>query len=119
MEYMCKIYKILNDNTIEIEMIDSNNPLPLYLKGNIFDNIHVLYSPKIYNIENKDYVVLKISEAKIVNSLTQAVNNSYTVIPLRNNNNTVINTASLPEHGITKYFNPPLGKFFWIDISFR
>ena len=118
MEYMCKIYKILNDNTIEIEMIDSNNPLPLYLKGNIFDNIHVLYSPKIYNIENKDYVVLKISEAKIVNSLTQAVNNSYTVIPLRNNNNTVINTASLPEHGITKYFNPPLGKFFWIDIEF-
>ena len=46
MEYLCKIYKILNDNTIEIEMIDSNNSLPLYLNGNIFDNIHVLYSLK-------------------------------------------------------------------------
>ncbi len=118
MEYLCKIYKILNDNTIEIEMVDSNNSLPLYLNGNIFDNIHVLYSPKIYNIENKDYVVLKISEAKLVNSLTQSVNNSYTVIPLRNNNNTIINQSSLPEHGITKYFNPPLGKLFWLDIEF-
>lgn len=118
MEYSCRVYNILNSNTIEIEMLESNNPMPLYLNGNIFDNIHILTSPNIYNIENKDYVILKISDAKLVNSLTPSVNNSYTIIPLKNNNNTIINQSTLPEHGITKYFNPPLGKLFWLDLKF-
>ena len=63
-------------------------------------------------------MIIKISEAKVINSLTTSVNNSYTVIPLKNNDNTIINQSSLPEHGITKYFNPPLGKLFWLDIEF-
>lgn len=118
MEYLCRIYKISNENTIEIEMLEENNPLPLHLNGNIFDNIHVLNSPNIYNIENKDYIILKISGVKLINSINQPTNNSYAVIPLKSNNNTIINQSTLPEHGITKYFNPPLGKLFWLDIEF-
>jgi hypothetical protein len=118
MEYLCRIYKILNENTIEIEMLEENNPLPLHLNGNLFSNIFVLNSPNIYNIENKDYIILKISGVKLLNSINQSTNNSYAVIPLKNNNNTIINQSTLPEHGITKYFNPPLGKLFWLDIEF-
>ena len=117
MEYLCKVYKILNENTIEIEILSSNNILPLNLSGNIIQNMFVLNSPYIYNIENKEYIILKIKDVKLVNSYTQAVNNSYTVIPLLNNN-TVINKATLPEHGVIKYFNPPMGKLFWLDIEF-
>lgn len=115
-KYSCRIYKILNENTIEIESLDNNNPIALF--GNIFENISILYSSNIYNIEKDDYVILKISEAKLVNSLSTSVNNAYTVIPLYQNTSTIINQSTLPEHGITKYFNPPLGKFFWIDIEF-
>tara|TARA_Y200000002_G_scaffold245886_1_gene203413 strand:- start:705 stop:1907 length:1203 start_codon:yes stop_codon:yes gene_type:complete len=117
LEYSCRIYNTLNKNTIIIEILD-DNPLAVYIHGNIFTNIHILTSPNIYNIENNDYVIIKISEAKVINSLTTSVNNSYTVIPLKNNDNTIINQSSLPEHGITKYFNPPLGKLFWLDIEF-
>ena len=99
-------------------MLEENNPLPLHLNGNLFSNIFVLNSPNIYNIENKDYIILKISGVKLLNSINQSTNNSYAVIPLKNNNNTIINQSTLPEHGITKYFNPPLGKLFWLDIEF-
>ena len=115
-KYLCRIYNVINNNTIEIESIDNSNPIALY--GNIFNNMYILISENIYNIENKDYIILKISEAKLLDSLNTSVNNSYTVIPLENDNKTIINTSSLPEHGITKYFNPPLGKFYWIDIEF-
>ena len=118
MEYLCRIYKISNENTIEIEMLEENNPLPLHLNGNIFGNIYILNSPNIYNIENKDYIILKISGVKLINSINQPTNNSYAVIPLKSNNNTIINQSTLPEHGVTKYFNPPLGKLFWLDIEF-
>lgn len=115
-KYSCRIYNILNENTIEIESLDNNNPIALF--GNIFQNINVLYSSNIYNIENKPYLILKVAEAKLLTSITSTCNNSYTVISLEQKNNTLINQATLPEHGIIKYFNPPLGKLFWLDIQF-
>ncbi len=114
LKYSCRVYKILNDKSIEIESIDNSNPIALF--GNIFNNINILYSPSIYNIENKPYVILKISEAKVLTSLS-ASHNAYTLIPLLDHN-TIINKGTLPEHGIIKYFNPPLGKLFWLDITF-
>jgi hypothetical protein len=116
LEYSVRVYKILNENTIEIEILN-NSILPLSLSGNIIGNINILYSPYIFNVENKDYIILKIKDAKLINSLTESVNNSYTVIPLMKNYN-VINKATLPERGVVKYFNPPLGKLFWLDIEF-
>ena len=115
LKYSCRIYKILNDKSIEIESIDNSNPIALF--GNIFNNINILYSQNIYNIENKPYVILKISEAKLLTSLSSSSHNAYTLIPL-SDKNTIINKGTLPEHGIIKYFNPPLGKLFWLDISF-
>jgi hypothetical protein len=115
-KYSCRIHNILNENTIEIESLDNNNPIALF--GNIFQNINLLYSPNIYNVENKPYLILKVAEAKLLTSLTSTCNNSYTVISLEQKNNTLINQATLPEHGVIKYFNPPLGKLFWLDIQF-
>jgi len=115
-KYSCRIYNILNENTIEIESLDNNNPIALF--GNIFQNINVLYSSNIYNIENKPYLILKVAEAKLLTSFTSTCNNSYTVISLEQRNNTLINQATLPEHGVIKYFNPPLGKLYWLDIQF-
>lgn len=116
--YSCRIHDILNENTIEIESLDNNNPIALF--GNIFQNISVLNSPNVYNIENKQYIILKISEAKLLTSITTTCNNSYTVISLDEDNskNTLINQSTLPEHGVIKYFNPPLGKLFWLDLQF-
>jgi hypothetical protein len=115
LKYSCRIYKILNDKSIEIESLDNSNPIALF--GNIFNNINILYSQHIYNIENKPYVILKISEAKLLTSLSSSSHNAYTLIPLTEKN-TIINKGTLPEHGIIKYFNPPLGKLFWLDIKF-
>lgn len=110
-----RIYEIKNDNTIVFESIDGNDPT--FLSGNIFQNISVLESPNIYHLENKPYVILKVSEAKLLNSIN-ASNNAYNIIPLMNNDNTIFNQATTPVHGVIKFFNPPLGKLFWLDIEF-
>ena len=115
-KYSCRIHNILNENTIEIESLDNNNPIALF--GNIFQNMNILFSENIYNIENNPYIILKVAEAKLLTSLTSTCNNSYTVISLEKKNNTLVNQATLPEHGVIKYFNPPLGKLFWLDIQF-
>ena len=115
-QYSVRIYNILNENTIEIESLDNNNPIALI--GNIFNNIYVLNGENIYDIEKKDYVILKISDAKLVTSLNNPVNNSYTIISLTDETNTIIGQSTLPERGVIKYFNPPLGKLFWLDIEF-
>ena len=61
---------------------------------------------------------MKIKEANILNSIG-AANNAYTIIPLLNLENTIINQATIPSHGVIKYFNPPLPKMYWIDIEFQ
>lgn len=114
-KYSCRIYNVFNDKTIEIESLDNNNPIALF--GQIFNNISILYSPNTFNIENKSYVILKIAEAKVLTS-NNAANNAYSIIPLNDNKSTIINQSTLPSNGIIKYFNPPLGKLFWLDIEF-
>ena len=111
----CRIYEIKNDNTIIFELLNGEDPTTL--SGNIFKNISIIESPNIYQLENKPYVILKISEAKLLNSIN-ASNNAYNIIPLLNTDNTIFNQATTPVHGVIKFFNPPLGKLFWLDIEF-
>jgi hypothetical protein len=114
-KYYCQIYEIKNDNTIVFE--EMNDKDPTSLSGNIFNNISILYSPNIYQIENKPYVILNVKGANILNSIG-AANNCYTIIPLLNLENTIVNQATIPVHSVIKYFNPPQGKLLWIDIEF-
>ena len=113
--YSVRIYKINNKNTLTVESLDGNDPSSL--EGFIFKNMSVLISPNIFQLNNKPYVILKISEARLLNSIN-ASNNSYTIIPLVSQDNTIVNEANSPVHGVIKYFNPPLGKLFYIDIEF-
>ena len=32
--------------------------------------------------------------------------------------NTIVNQATIPVHGVIKYYNPPLGKLLWLDVQF-
>ena len=114
-KYYCQIYEIKNDYTIVFEEMDNNDPTSLY--GTLFQNISILYSPNIFQIENKPYVILKIKDTQLLNSIG-ASNNGFTLIPLLNNENTIVNQATIPVHGVIKYFNPPQGKLLWIDIEF-
>jgi hypothetical protein len=114
-KFYCQIYEIKNDNTIVFE--EMNNSDPTSISGNIFKNISILYSPNIYQIENKPYVILNVKGANILNSIG-AANNGYTIIPLLNLENTIINQSTIPVHSVVKYFNPPQGKLLWVDIEF-
>ena len=114
-KYYCQIYEIKNDYTIVFE--EMNNKDPTTISGNIFNNISILYSPYIFQIENKPYVILNVKGAPILNSIG-AANNCYTVIPLLNLENTIVNSNSIPVHSVIKYFNPPQGKLLWLDIEF-
>lgn len=114
-EYSCQIYEIKNDYTIIFESLDNKNPTSI--SGTIFNSISVLFSKNVFQIENKPYVILKIRDAQLLNSIG-ASNNAYTLIPLLNLENTIVNQATIPVHSVIKYFNPPLGKLLWIDIQF-
>jgi len=114
-EYSCQIYEIKNDYTIIFESIDNKNPTSI--SGTIFNSISVLFSTNVFQIENKPYVILKIRDAQLLNSIG-ASNNAYTLIPLLNLENTIVNQATIPVHSVIKYFNPPLGKLLWMDIQF-
>ena len=114
-QYSCQIYEVKNENTIFFQELDGQDPTSL--SGIIFKNISVLISPNVYQIENKPYVILKIKESGLLNSIG-AANNAYTIIPLLNLENTVINQATIPVHGVIKYYNPPQGKLLWMDIEF-
>ena len=102
-KFSCQVYEIMNDTTT--------------ISGTIFNNISILYSPNIFQIENKPYVILKIKDAQILNAIGTA-NNAYTVIPLLNLESTIINQATIPVNSVIKYYNPPLGKMLWIDVEF-
>jgi hypothetical protein len=113
--FSCQIYEIKNDNTIIFEELDGNNPVGL--TGTIFNNISILYSPNIFQVENKPYVILKIGGAQNLNSIG-AADGCFTVIPLLNLENTIVNQATIPVHSVIKYFSQPLGKLLWLDIEF-
>lgn len=114
-KYSCQIYQIKNDNTIIFEELDNKDPTSLF--GNIFNEISILYSPNIYQIENKPYVILGIGGASLLNSIGGA-DGAFTLIPLLNLENTIVNQSTIPVHSVIKYFNPPQGKLLWIDIEF-
>ena len=114
-QFSCQVYEIMNDTTIVFEEINDSNPTTI--SGTIFNNISILYSPNIFQIENKPYVILKIKDAQILNAIGTA-NNAYTVIPLLNLESTIINQSTIPVHSVIKYYNPPLGKMLWIDVEF-
>lgn len=114
--YNCQIYEIKNDYTIVFEELDGNNPINI--SGIIFQNISILYSPYIFHVENKPYVILKVGGAKLLNSIS-ASENAFTIIPLLNLENTIINYATIPVHGVIKYFNPPQDRLLWVDIKFE
>jgi hypothetical protein len=113
--YSCQVYQIKNDNTIIFEELDNKNPSSI--SGYIFKNISILYSPYIFQIENKPYVILKLKGATLLNSVGGA-DGAYTLIPLLNLENTIVNQSTIPVHSVIKYYNPPLGKMYWIDIEF-
>ena len=114
--YKCRIYEIQNFNTIIFETLD-NSQDPTILSGNIFNPIYVIESPNIFQLNTKPYVILKVAEAKLLNSVN-ASNNCYTIIPLSYTADSIINQSTTPVHGVIKYFNPPLGKLFYLDIEF-
>ena len=114
-EYSCQIYEIKNDYTIIFETLNIQDPT--ILNGQIFKNISVLYSPNIYQIENKPYVILKLSDAKLLNSIGSA-NDAFTVIPLLNLENTIINQSTIPVHSVIKYFNPPIDRMISMQVEF-
>lgn len=115
-KYSCQIYEIKNDFTIIFEELDGLNPSLMTL-GLIFNNISVLYSENIYQIENKPYVILKIKDITVLNSIG-AANNAFSLIPLLNLESTIVNQATIPVHGVIKYFNPPMSKLLWMDVEF-
>jgi hypothetical protein len=115
-EYSCQVYEIKNDYTIVFETLITNNPSGL--TGTLFKNISILYSPNIYQLENKPYVILKIGEAKLLNSIGGS-NDAFTIIPLLNLENTIINQSTIPVHSVIKYHNPPLDRLMWLDIEFN
>jgi hypothetical protein len=114
-QYYCQVYQVNNDSTITFE--EMNNLDPTAISGTIFQNISILYSPYVYQIENKPYVILKIKDFNLLSSPGSA-QNAYSIIPLLNLENTIINQSTIPVHGVIKYFNPPYGKLYWLDIEF-
>ena len=114
--YSCQVYQIKNDTTILFEELNGL-VIPAGLTGKIFGNISIIYSPNIFQVQVKPYVILKIRDFSNINS-NGTSNNSYTVIPLIGTDTTIINQSTSPTHGIIKYFNPPLSKMPWIDVEF-
>jgi hypothetical protein len=114
-KYSCQVYEIKNDFTIVFETLDKKNPTGL--TGNIFNNISVLYSPNIFQVENKPYVVLKLKEAKSLESVGKS-DGAFALIPLLNLESTIINQSTVPVHSLIKYFSVPIGKLYWMDIEF-
>ncbi len=117
----CQVYQIKNDKTIFFEdLSDSPSATITALSGNIFDNISVLNSPNIYQLEIQPVIFLRIKDFFNFNSTSVGAENSYAILPLFQNffSNTVINSSTLPYGGITKYFNPPLPRLPYMDIEF-
>ena len=115
--YSCQVYQIKNDTTILFEVLNNPSLNPAGLTGKIFGNISIIYSPNIFQVQVKPYVILKIRDFSNINS-NGTSNNSYTVIPLIGTDTTIINQSTTPAHGIIKYFNPPLSRMPWIDVEF-
>jgi hypothetical protein len=118
-QYSIRIYKVKNDNTFSFEVLDGTSSLTLtsIVGAGQIGNMSVLTSPNIFYIECTPYVVIKIRDFWNYNS-NNAAENSYTIIQLNSNPCTIINQGTIPVDGVTKNFNPPLGRLPYIDIEF-
>jgi len=120
-QYPIQVYQIKNDKTIYFEDLSGSATATIEaLAGNIFQNMSVLYSPNIYQLQIEPVIFLRIKDFWNFNSTSTGAENSYAILPLFQNffGNTVINSATLPYGGITKFFNPPLPRLPFIDIEF-
>ena len=113
--HYCQIHKINNDFTLLFEEMEGLNPMGM--TGTIFQNISILMSPNIFNVENKPYVILKIRDANVLNSIGTS-NNCFTIIPLLNTKTTIVNASTIQVNSIMKHFNPPMGRLNYLDIQF-
>jgi len=119
--YSCQVYQIKNDKTIYFEDLSGSPSATITaLSGNLFQNISILISPNIYQLEIEPVIFLRIKDFWNFNSVSDGAENSYAILPLFQNffSNTVINSSTLPYGGITKFFNPPLARLPFIDIEF-
>ena len=118
-QYSIRIYKVKNDNTFCFEVLDGTSSLAITSIAGVgqIGNMSVLTSPNIFYIECTPYVVIKIRDFWNYNS-NNAAENSYTIIQLNSNPCTIINQGTIPVDGVTKNFNPPLGRLPYIDIEF-
>lgn len=119
--YSCQIYKIKNDRTIYIEDLTGSPPVTFTtLTGHIFQNMSLLISPNLYQLEIQPIIFLRIRDFWNFNSTSVGAENCYATLPLFQNffSNTVINASTLPYGGIIKSFNPPLPRVPFLDIEF-
>ncbi len=119
--YPIQIYQIKNDKTIFFEDLSGSAVATITaLSGNIMQNMSVLISPNIYQLQIEPVIFLRIRDFQNFNSTSIGAENSYAILPLFQNffSNTVINSSTLPYGGITKFFNPPLDRIPFLDIEF-
>lgn len=119
--YPIQIYQIKNDKTIFFEDL-TGSPIATItaLVGNIFQNMSLLLSPNIFQLQIEPVIFLRIKDFWNFNSTSNGAENSYAILPLFQNffSNTVVNSSTLPYGGITKFFNPPLARLPFMDIEF-
>ena len=119
--YSFQVYQIKNDKTIFVEDL-SGSPVATItaLSGQIFQNMSLLLSPNIYQLQIEPVLFLRIKDFWNFNSTANGAENAYAILPLFQNffSNTVVNASTLPYGGIIKNFNPPLARLPFIDIEF-
>lgn len=120
-KYPIQVYQIKNDKTIFFEDLTGSAIATITaLSGNIFQNMSVLISPNIFQLQIEPVIFLRIKDFWNFNSTSVGAENSYAILPLFQNffSNTVVNSSTLPYGGITKFFNPPLPRLPFMDIEF-
>ena len=58
------------------------------------------------------------TDGTLIEVINSSSSGSSSYEHVTDNKSTIINQSTLPSNGIIKYFNPPLGKLFWLDIEF-
>lgn len=117
--YEIRINEIKNNYSFTFEVLDgtTSGNITILSGSGLIGNMSILYSPNIFHIECNPYVVIKIRDFQNYNS-NNASENSYTIIQLTNQPCTIINQGTIPVDGVTKNFNPPLGRLPYIDLEF-
>lgn len=119
-EYEVRIYEILNDTTMNVESIDNLDPSGS--TGYILEDINVLFSPNIVNINIMPYIIIRLKSDMNFNLLysnsDNSADSSYAIVSLLKDKKTIINNSTIQYGGVIKYFNPPIPRMVWIDVEF-